>query len=612
VSWLDNLWISYPLGCLLGYLIGSIPFGYLVYYGVKGIDVRTVGSGNIGATNVGRNLGFRYFLLVFALDVLKGFVPTYGVPLGLKILGTSPPADLPVFVALASVLGHNFPVYLRFKGGKGVATSLGSLLALDPIACAAAAVGFFVVFFLTRYVSLSSIAGALAFAAGHFAQTAQPWNKENRAMSILSITIPVLLLVRHHKNLRRILAGTEPKVSLRRSHRAETPPSKPSGRIHPILLIGLTAAAAFLLCCGLQVLRNVNSPIEVTVGPWTLRETHRELTGQQRSTRVVFADRGRQLAVMCPRYNKVLLYDVTSQAHLEPASEIALDGRPVAIAMAGHRLVVLQRPPGDDKHLAPGWWESFSLDGKPIGPRVPAGYYPDDLAVTPDGRFLIVLNSGQAEGDKKKPLPGIDVFQATPDGESDAPRPIGHLSLEPEDDADRLFVSASGSRVLVTLPKAKQAVAIDLTDPEDPRPAGRTELAQADAPYVSFSPDGDWIIMPTAQESEAVAIQRSASSVDDPSSPPAVAYLVYTRPEDSAVELAQASPVQTLGQFPLKGPLNLGGTRPTGLSFSSDRSLLAVATKPGAVHLISIRSRLESEPGASKDRVATTAEPRRN
>ena len=493
-----------------------------------------------------------------------------------------------------------------------MATSLGGLLALDPLACGAAAVGFFLVFFPTRYVSLSSIAGALAFAAGHFARAAQPWSKENLAMSILSMTIPALLLVRHHKNLRRILAGTEPKVPKRGSRRDDdhNHKAKPSGRIQPILLIGLTAAA-FLLCGGLQVIRNVSAPIEVVAGPWALRETHRELTGQQRSTRVVFADHGRQLAVMCPRYNKVLLYDVTSQAHLDSAAEIALDGRPVAIAMAGDRLVVLERPSGDDKHLAPGWWETFGLDGKSSSPRVPAGYYPDDLAVTPDGRFLIVLNSGQAEGDKKKPLPGIDVFQVMPDSEGDSPRPIGHLSLEPRDDADRLFVSASGSRVLVTLPKAKQAVAIDLTDPEDPRPASRTELARADAPYVSFSPDGDWIIMPTAQESEAVAIQRSASSVDDSSGPPAVGYLVYTRPDDSAVELAQASPVQTLGQFPLKGPLNLGGTRPTGLSFSADRGLLAVATKPGTVYLISLRSRLETENGPQKDRIATTAEPTR-
>jgi len=606
-----NPWIQYPQGCLLGYLIGSIPFGYLVYYWVKGVDIRTVGSGNIGATNVGRNLGFRYFLLVFALDVLKGFVPTAGLPLGLKSLGIVPPADLPVFVALASILGHNFPVYLRFKGGKGVATSLGGLLALDPVACGAAAIGFFLVFLPTRYVSLSSIAGSLAFAAGHFARAAQPWSKENLAMSILSVTIPVLLLVRHHKNLRRILAGTEPKVPLRRSHPAQTHPTKPSGRIHPTLLIGLTAAATLLVCGGLQVVRNLSAPIEVNAGPWTLRETHRELTGQQRSTRVVFADHGRLLAVMCPRYNKVLLYDVTSRARLDSAAEIALDGRPVAIAMAGDRLAVLERPSGDDKHLAPGWWETFGLDGKSSGPRVPAGYYPDDLAVTPDGRFLIVLNSGQAEGDKKKPLPGIDVYQVTPAGESDSPRPLGHLSLQPEDDADRLLVSASGSQVLVTLPKAKQAVAIDLTDPEDPRPAGRTELARADAPYVSFSPDGDWIIMPTARESEAVAIQRPASPVDDSSGLPVVGYLVYTRPDDSALELAQATPVQTLGQFPLKGPLNLGGTRPTGLCFSAERGLLAVATKPGTVYLISVRSRLESENGEPKDRIATSAGPTR-
>ena len=235
-------------------------------------------------------------------------------------------------------------------------------------------------------------------------------------MSILSMTIPALLLVRHHKNLRRILAGTEPKVPKRGSRRDDdhNHKARPSGRIQPILLIGLTAAA-FLLCGGLQMIRNVRAPIEVVAGPWALRETHRELTGQQRSTRVVFADHGRQLAVMCPRYNKVLLYDVTSQAHLDSAAEIALDGRPVAIAMAGDRLVVLERPSGDDKHLAPGWWETFGLDGKSSSPRVPAGYYPDDLAVTPDGRFLIVLNSGQAEGDKKKPLPGIDVFQVTPD-----------------------------------------------------------------------------------------------------------------------------------------------------------------------------------------------------
>ena len=141
MSWASSPWTQHLLGGLAGYLVGSIPFGYLVYYWARGVDIRTVGSGNIGATNVGRQLGFRYFLLVFALDVLKGLVPTLGVPLGIKSMGIEPTADLPVFVALASILGHNFPVYLKLQGGKGVATSLGALLALDPIACGAAAWG---------------------------------------------------------------------------------------------------------------------------------------------------------------------------------------------------------------------------------------------------------------------------------------------------------------------------------------------------------------------------------------------------------------------------------------------------------------------------------------
>ena len=121
------------LSVLAAYLAGSIPFGYLVVYWVKGIDIRTVGSGNLGATNVGRALGFRYFLLVFLLDMLKGFLPTLGFPMLVSRLSGAAPADLPVAVALAAILGHTFPVYLKFRGGKGVATSVGTVLALDPV-----------------------------------------------------------------------------------------------------------------------------------------------------------------------------------------------------------------------------------------------------------------------------------------------------------------------------------------------------------------------------------------------------------------------------------------------------------------------------------------------
>lgn len=608
MSLLDTIWIHLLLGCLTGYLTGAIPFGYLVYRWTTGTDIRTVGSGNIGATNVGRLLGFRYFLLVFALDVLKGFVPVLGVPLALKTLGLSPPADLPLVVAMAAILGHNFPVYLGFKGGKGVATSLGTLLALDPISCAAAAVGFFAVFFLTRYVSLSSIAGAMGFVAGHFLRIKDPWNRSNIALSILSIVIAVLIIVRHHKNIGRIFQGTEPRVPLRRARAKEEQPMKPSGRIHIWFLAVLVVLTAAVLGVLSWVIQHARAPIMVTAGPWTLRETHRELTGQQRSTHVLFAENGKTLAVMCPRYNKVLLYKVTDRASLQQTAEIALEGRPLAFAMAAHRLVILQRPPGDDKHLTPGWWEAFQLDGSPTGLRVSAGFYPDDLAVTSDGRYLLVLNSGQAEGDKQKPLPGIDIYDVAKTLESKQPAPVGHLDLERQDDADRLMLSGLGRRALVTLPKATQMIAVDLLRPEAPRIVGRMAMPQTGKPYLSVDENGDWMVMPTKQESESVVINHF-QSIDCFGLPtPWNGYLLYTLPGESALELAQAPPRFALGRFPIKGPLNLGGSRPSGLAFCPERGLAAITTKPGTVHLVSIRSRIDSRQEPRQDRMATTGD----
>ncbi len=177
------------LAVLAAYLAGSIPFGYLVTYWVKGIDIRTVGSGNLGATNVGRTLGFRYFVLVFLLDMLKGFLPTLGFPWLVSRLTGSGPADLPVLVALAAILGHTFPVYLKFRGGKGVATSLGAVLALDPISCAVSVVVFGGLLAVTRYVSLASLSGGLAFVAAHFARETSPLSREHIAMSLFSIAV---------------------------------------------------------------------------------------------------------------------------------------------------------------------------------------------------------------------------------------------------------------------------------------------------------------------------------------------------------------------------------------------------------------------------------------
>ncbi|APW63144.1 glycerol-3-phosphate 1-O-acyltransferase PlsY [Paludisphaera borealis] len=583
---------SFSLTALASYALGSVPFGYIVYYLATRTDVRTVGSGNIGATNVGRLLGFRYFVLVFVLDLLKGLLPTAGLPWLAGWLGLPTPAELPVVAALAAIVGHNFPVYLGFRGGKGVATSLGALLALDPIACAAATIGFFAVFLVTRYVSLSSMTGGVAFVAAYFARTAEPWSREHRAMSLLALAVVGLLILRHRKNIGRLIAGTETKVPLRGRKSGGPPSALPAGKIQPMILLSLAFAAVSIVAGASWLIHRARTPIEVQAGPWNLRETDRESTGQQRSTRVVFNDRGDKLAVMCPRYNRVLVYRIADDFTLELLSKIEVAGRPVAIAAAGDKLVVLLRPANDRKHLEPGWSEVFTFAGSQVGPRILAGYYPDDLSVTPDGRHLLVLCSGRAEGDADKPSPELTVLPA--DFGSNAPEPLGRVTFESGDDPDRLTVSSGGTRVLVSLAHSKQSIAVDLADLAAPVASGRTDLAADEFPYVSQAPDGDWIVMPTGRESEAVVVSAPHSSASPD-------YLVLTRPEDSALEIVQVSPRRTLGQFPVKGPFNLGGTETSGLAYCRPRSLLAVTTKPGTIHLIHLESRLDAA-----DQVAAT------
>lgn len=216
-----------PLASLLAvaaaYFLGAIPFAYVLVRAIKGIDIRTVGSGNVGATNAGRVLGFRFFLIIFALDLLKGLLPTLLLPrLVTALTGTAWPS-LPVLVALATILGHNFPIYLGFRGGKGVATSFGALLALDPAACIAAILTFLIVLTMSRYVSMSSVFGAVAFAVVHFAQVDDPWGRNELAMSLVTLLLVLMLVIRHRANFARILKGTESKVNLgrRRARRDE-------------------------------------------------------------------------------------------------------------------------------------------------------------------------------------------------------------------------------------------------------------------------------------------------------------------------------------------------------------------------------------------------------
>jgi glycerol-3-phosphate acyltransferase PlsY len=211
-----NVALTHTLAIAGSYLTGAIPFAYLIVRTLRGIDLRTVGSGNVGATNAGRVLGFRYFLIVFALDLAKGFLPAWGLPRLIAAGGGTVATWLPVALALAAILGHNFPVYLGFRGGKGVATSFGALLALEPVASLGTLAAFVIFLLVTRYVSLSSILAGVVFVLLHFARTGQPWSAAEAPLSVVCILLLVLLIVRHRANLARLAQGTEPKVRLGR------------------------------------------------------------------------------------------------------------------------------------------------------------------------------------------------------------------------------------------------------------------------------------------------------------------------------------------------------------------------------------------------------------
>jgi len=190
---------------LLAYLIGSIPFGYVLVRFKTGQDVRSMGSGNIGATNVLRTAGRLIAVVTLLLDIAKGFFAVW-------LVGHFSDGNIRfmMYAGLAAILGHIFPVWLKFSGGKGVATALGVFLMISWAAVAAAVAIFAIVVLFWRYVSLGSISAAAAlpllvyllYAPGHAPPTAVT------AGTLLS---SVLIIVKHRKNIERLLSGTEPR-----------------------------------------------------------------------------------------------------------------------------------------------------------------------------------------------------------------------------------------------------------------------------------------------------------------------------------------------------------------------------------------------------------------
>jgi glycerol-3-phosphate acyltransferase PlsY len=209
--------VNFVILIAIAYLLGSIPFGLLIAK-AHGMDLRSIGSGNIGATNLSRALGRKWAYLCFALDAAKGFVPMLAAAKFVHPVPTTVELFLWLAVGSAAVLGHIFPIYIGFKGGKGVATSFGMALGLWPYytVCAIVAITIWVVFVLLwRYVSLASIVASVAFPiALVLAILLMPtWRFADLwPIFIAAIAIPLMVIVLHRKNIRRLIAGTESKI----------------------------------------------------------------------------------------------------------------------------------------------------------------------------------------------------------------------------------------------------------------------------------------------------------------------------------------------------------------------------------------------------------------
>jgi acyl-phosphate glycerol 3-phosphate acyltransferase len=227
--------VTLGITMVIAYLIGSMPFGFLVARW-RGVDIFKQGSGNIGATNVGRVLGRRFGLLVFALDFAKGALPTLAtrllpVPADDSLAMISGQDGLGVAAGLAAVVGHMFPIYLRFRGGKGVATGAGVVSVLLPVPALAALVTWVALVSALRYVSVASVGAAAVLCLVRLGLTNQPWAGSNRILTLFCFVAMALVVLRHRANITRLLHGNENRLR-------ETPAMTLLAKIIHVLSVG--------------------------------------------------------------------------------------------------------------------------------------------------------------------------------------------------------------------------------------------------------------------------------------------------------------------------------------------------------------------------------------
>lgn len=197
----------------LSYCIGSIPTAVWISKAVHGIDIRDYGSGNAGATNTFRVLGSRLGTVVMLVDVLKGFIATsLYILLPIYLVDELQRTNFMIALGLAAVIGHIFPIWAGFRGGKGVATLLGMAIAIQPLVAACCLGVFLLVLFLTRFVSLSSILAGICF----MVCILFIFNEKEPLYRIFAVMVALMVVVTHQKNISRLIRGTESKIALQK------------------------------------------------------------------------------------------------------------------------------------------------------------------------------------------------------------------------------------------------------------------------------------------------------------------------------------------------------------------------------------------------------------
>lgn len=208
--------VFYLLVALGAYLLGSLPNGFLIGR-ARGVDLRTAGSGNIGATNALRVLGKGWGYTCFALDLAKGFAAVFVARTVVADAWDLVPAWSGIVAAVLVIIGHNFPVWLKFKGGKGIATSGGVILGLFPWPAFAIPLATWVIlFFATRYVSVASIACSIMVPVSLFGLWWAGWPGTDEAYLVVGLVMGAMAVWRHRSNVKRLMAGTETKFEKRK------------------------------------------------------------------------------------------------------------------------------------------------------------------------------------------------------------------------------------------------------------------------------------------------------------------------------------------------------------------------------------------------------------